>query len=99
MQGPAGDAATERGASIVAARLMREWIARMEADGSQAWIAGKSYGEKIMEQEKDYKFRRAVQFAYDQLIKVCDEYEYIDAVFVAIKSETGIAPKGWEVTP
>lgn len=30
VQGPSGDAATERGAAIVAARLTREWIARME---------------------------------------------------------------------
>jgi hypothetical protein len=99
VRGPVAQGRTGTAAVRLAARLTREWIARMEADRSWAWIDGKTHGEKVAEQDRDYRFRLAVQSAYDKLIKVCDEVEYIDAVFGAIRSNTGIAPKGWEVTP
>ena len=42
--GPAGDAPTDRGAAVFAARLTREWIARMDQAASTAWITGYNRG-------------------------------------------------------
>lgn len=58
--------------------------------------------ERFWKKPKEFKtisrdrVKAAVQIAFDNLLKVCDEHEYIFAVFDAIESQIGIKPNGIE---